>query len=57
MDLLSGGDLRYHLGRKRKFSEKQTSKEKKQRNNFLNNNHSDCFSIYRYIISKEKNSH
>ena len=25
-DLLSGGDLRYHIGRMRKFSEEQTSK-------------------------------
>lgn len=26
IDLMSGGDLRYHLGRERKFSEEQTSK-------------------------------
>ena len=25
MDLLKGGDLRYHISRNRKFSEKQTS--------------------------------
>jgi serine/threonine kinase 32 len=24
-DLLTGGDLRYHIGKKRKFSEEQTS--------------------------------
>jgi serine/threonine protein kinase len=27
MDLLSGGDLRYHISRHRKFSEEQTSKK------------------------------
>lgn len=26
MDLLTGGDLRYHISRKRKFSEQQTSR-------------------------------
>ena len=26
MDLLTGGDLRYHVSRHRKFSEEQTSK-------------------------------
>jgi serine/threonine protein kinase len=26
MDLLTGGDLRYHIAKHRKFSEKQTSK-------------------------------
>lgn len=26
MDLLSGGDLRYHIGRNKKFSEEETSK-------------------------------
>ena len=26
IDLMSGGDLRYHIGRHRRFSEKQTSK-------------------------------
>ena len=26
IDLMSGGDLRYHIGKKRKFSEDQTSK-------------------------------
>lgn len=25
MDLLTGGDLRYHIGRHRKFNEEQTS--------------------------------
>ncbi len=25
MDLLNGGDLRYHIGRQRRFSENQTS--------------------------------
>ncbi len=27
LDLLTGGDLRYHVSRKRKFSEDQTSKK------------------------------
>lgn len=26
MDLLPGGDLRYHIGRQRRFNEEQTSK-------------------------------
>lgn len=26
MDLLTGGDLRYHVSRQKKFSEEQTSK-------------------------------
>ena len=26
IDLMSGGDLRYHIGKKRKFTEEQTSK-------------------------------
>jgi len=26
MDLLTGGDLRYHISRQKKFSEEQTSK-------------------------------
>lgn len=29
MDLLSGGDLRYHIGRMRKFKEHQTSTNNK----------------------------
>ena len=29
MDLLTGGDLRYHVSRHRKFSEEQTSKNYK----------------------------
>ena len=28
MDLLNGGDLRYHVSKKRKFSEEETSKNK-----------------------------
>lgn len=28
MDLMTGGDLRYHIGRQRRFSEVQTSKNK-----------------------------
>lgn len=27
MDLLTGGDLRYHIGKMRRFSENQTSKK------------------------------
>jgi serine/threonine protein kinase len=27
MDLLTGGDLRFHIGKKRKFTEDQTCKE------------------------------
>ena len=34
IDYLSGGDLRYHLCRKRIFSEEQTSKNIKYLNNF-----------------------
>jgi hypothetical protein len=26
IDIMSGGDLRYHIGKNRKFSEEQTSK-------------------------------
>lgn len=29
MDLMTGGDLRYHLGRQRRFSEDQTSRLKR----------------------------
>ena len=27
MDLMKGGDLRYHIGRQRRFTEEQTSKQ------------------------------
>lgn len=27
MDLMTGGDLRFHIGRQRRFSEEQTSKD------------------------------
>ena len=33
MDLLTGGDLRYHIGRQKRFSEEQTSIKFK---NFIN---------------------
>ena len=29
MDLLNGGDLRYHISRHKKFTEEQTSKKNK----------------------------
>ena len=35
LDLMRGGDLRYHIGRKRKFNEKQTS---------------NCYIIYIFLL-------
>lgn len=40
MDLLTGGDLRYHISKRRKFSELQTSK----------NNNNQLFTIYNRIF-------
>jgi len=32
IDLMSGGDLRYHIGKYRRFTEEQTSKFDKSKN-------------------------
>lgn len=40
MDLLTGGDLRYHISKRRRFSELQTSK----------NNNNQLFTIYNRIF-------
>ena len=45
MDLLSGGDLRFHIGRNKKFSEEQTSK-----NNTLNENQKFIVSSVNYFV-------
>ena len=42
MDLLTGGDLRYHISKYKKFSEEQTSK--KIHKNIKNNNSQNSLS-------------
>ncbi|CAD8059441.1 unnamed protein product [Paramecium sonneborni] len=46
MDLLTGGDLRYHLCKQRKFTEEQTSTQKQTKQNSLWFVQSSLWNIY-----------